>query len=150
MRTSENIYNYIKSQEMPNEKAYKEHDKKVYNSIGYGHSNRKVTPEMECNIGYMEALFKQDMEKQDYNISKWMSDFNIRLNQNQFDALSSLCYSVGWVGLRHTRILKMIMENKANTNEFKELWLNYDKMRGVKNNALGKRRQFEYQLWTKQ
>ena len=97
----------------------------------------------------MEALFRQDMEKQDYNISKWMADFNIILNQNQFDALSSLCYSVGWVGLRHTRILKMIMENKSNTQEFKELWLNYDRMRGVKNNALGKRRQFEYQLWTK-
>ena len=98
----------------------------------------------------MDALFRQDMEKQDYNISKWMSDFNIILNQNQFDALSSLCYSIGWVGLRKTRILKMIMENKYNTQEFKELWLNYDRMRGVKNNALGKRRQFEYQLWTKQ
>ena len=37
MRTPDDIYNYIKSQEMPNEKAYKEHSKKVYNSIGYGH-----------------------------------------------------------------------------------------------------------------
>ncbi len=40
-------------------------------------------------------------------------------------------------------------QEMPNEKAFKELWLNYDKMRGVKNNTLGKRRLFEYQLWTK-
>ncbi len=69
-----------------------------YNTIGYGHYGPDVTTGMVISELQAEALLQIDLGKYEDMVKKYVTD--IKLNQNQFDALVSYSYNRGEGGIK--------------------------------------------------
>lgn len=88
MKTSQAGIDLIKSFEGCKLLAYK--DPVGVWTIGYGHTEF-VEAGDKISIGEAEQLLKEDLEKYE----KYVNSLNLKLNQNQFDALVSFTYNCG-------------------------------------------------------
>lgn len=61
-------------------------------TIGYGHT-RGVTPEMICNQAQAELWLEEDIEDAERELLECAP---VPLNENQFSALISFCFNVGF------------------------------------------------------
>lgn len=85
-------------------------------TIGYGHT-KNVRQGQKINIGEAERLLKEDLKA----FEKGINDLNLKINQNQFDALVSFAFNVGLENLKKSTLLKKIKANpmdKSIENEF--------------------------------
>ena len=99
MVPSENAYQLIKSFEGLRCKAYKPLPTEKYYTIGYGHCAADVKKNQYVTIRQAEQLLKEDVEKYASRLNEftWME-------QNQYDAVVSLIYNIGWYSFRHNMI----------------------------------------------
>ena len=70
------------------------------------------------------------------------------LNQNQYDALISLSYNIGWNGLRKSTLMTVLNAN-PNDEAIKTHWMKWVNSAGRKSNGLVKRRKLELELYFK-
>jgi lysozyme len=70
------------------------------------------------------------------------------LNQNQYDALISLSYNIGWNGLRKSKLMTALNAN-PNDEAIKTHWMKWVNSAGRKSNGLVKRRNLELELYFK-
>lgn len=70
------------------------------------------------------------------------------LNQNQYDALISLSYNIGWNGLKKSKLMTVININPNNI-EISKHWIKWVNSAGRKSNGLLKRRMIELELYFK-
>ena len=104
MKLSENGTKLIKKYEGCRLKAYK-CPRGVW-TIGYGHTNN-VRPDDVITQDEAEELFKQDVKVFENAVNKLVK---VKLNQNQFDALVSFTFNLGYGdrGLGCSTLLRLL------------------------------------------
>lgn len=70
----------------------------------------------------------------------------VRLNENQFSALVSLCFNIGGTALRNSTLLRLVNENPTNP-EIRNQFLRWNKANGRVLNGLTRRRTAEANLY---
>lgn len=108
MEISQNGINLIKKFEGCSLKAYK-CPAGVW-TIGYGHTNKVFADDM-ITQEEAETLLKQDLIIHCNNVTKLVKT---PLNQNQFDALVSFEYNVGYTAFQNSTLLKLLNQKKYN------------------------------------
>ena len=78
-------------------------------TIGYGHTGIDVSPDLEITQQEAERLLKSDLIIHCNNVEKLVK---VPLNQNQFDALVSLEYNIGYGAFKNSTLLKLLNEKK--------------------------------------
>lgn len=140
MKTSQNGINIIKKYESCQLKAYICPAGKP--TIGYGHVLSTYEDGMTITHDEAERLLQYDLIR----FEKSVDSINARLNQNQFDALVSLCFNIGPWNLKMSMLARRVKANPDDpgiASEFMK-WVN---AAGKKLNGLVKRREEESILY---
>lgn len=93
MKLSNNGYNLIKKYEGCRLKAYKPVQAEKYWTIGWGHYGPDVLEGMTITQQQADEMLVKDMARYENYTNTYCS--HLTLNQNQFDALVSICYNCG-------------------------------------------------------
>lgn len=141
MKTSKNGIEIIKKYEGLRLKAYK--CPAGILTIGYGHT-KNVKQGDTITETQAEILLIYDLIDIENCIKK---NVKIPLNQNQFDALVSLCFNIGCGNFLKSTLLKKLNEGKI-AEAVKE-FLKWNKAGGKELAGLTKRRQAEMELFLK-
>ncbi len=123
-------------------------------TIGYGHDTTNdaqpaIVGKTTITLEQAEELLRRDIEKYERAVN-----YELRgtwINQNQFDALVSLCFNVGIGAFSRSKFLQMIRNNCSNPAIAKgfESFGNVRNKEGklVPNNGLLKRRKAEAEMY---
>ena len=111
-------------------------------TIGYGHTGADVKKGMIITQEQAENLLKQDLVVHTNNVSKLVK---VPLTQNQFDALVSFEYNVGYGNLKNSTLLKLLNQKKY--EEAAQQFLRWKYAKGVVLAGLVKRRNAEMKLF---
>ena len=119
MKTSENGINLIKNFEGCKLTAYL--CPAYVWTIGYGHTGSDVASGMVITKEKAEELLKQDLIVHENNVNRLVK---VPITQNQFDALVSFEYNVGYAAFASSTMLKMINKGdfKGASKQF-DLWV---------------------------
>lgn len=109
-------------------------------TIGYGHSGPDVYQGMRITANEAEKLLQGDVEQLEKQMA---SALTVQLNSNQFSALISFAYNVGFNAFKKSTLLKVVNEGKDPTPEFKR-WINIG---GKPSHGLKLRREAEADLF---
>ncbi len=110
-------------------------------TIGYGHTSGVMDGDV-ITKEQAEELLKKDIKEIEYKLNS----LNLNLTQNQFDALVSFIFNVGWSNFKSSTLLKKIRINPDDPSiryEFSR-WVFAN---GKKLNGLIKRRNEEANLY---
>lgn len=139
MKTSVSGINLIKGFEGFSEKAYQ--DSVGVWTIGYGHT-KNVVPGSTVTSNQAEDLLRSDLQVVESALNKQ----GLKLNQNQFDALSSLFFNIG------TGYLKNFLpdlKSNPDSSAIPARMLKYVYADGKVLSGLVKRREKESELYKK-
>ena len=136
MKTSKKGIDLIKKFEGCKLNAYKAVPTEKYWTIGYGHYGADVKPGMAISAAQAEAYLIADLEK----FEKAVNKINLKLSQNQFDALVSFTYNCGSGNLN-----KLVLGRTI--SQIADAILLYNKSGGKVLNGLVKRREAERTLF---
>lgn len=78
-------------------------------TIGYGHTGSDVCKGRKITQAEADKLLKNDLLVHSNNVNKLVK---VKLNQNQFDALVSLEFNIGYGNFCSSTILKLINQGK--------------------------------------
>lgn len=78
-------------------------------TIGYGHTGSEVHAGLKITQQEAERLLKNDLIIHCNNVEKLVT---VPLNQNQFDALVSFEYNIGYNAFRTSTLLKLLNQKK--------------------------------------
>lgn len=92
-KLSEKGYTLIKKYEGCRLKAYKPVQAEKYWTIGWGHYGADVLEGMTITQEQADKMLVEDMKRYELYTNTYCS--HLTLNQNQFDALVSICYNCG-------------------------------------------------------
>lgn len=110
MKASEKAFELIKQFEGLRLTAYKAVSTEKYYTIGYGHCSPLVRKGEKILPEVAENLLRQDVAE----IEKQLNSLGFNLTQNQYDALVSLVYNIGWYQFRcsmtHEMLKRMVKE----------------------------------------
>ena len=140
MNISEKGLNLIKSFEGCHLKAYK-CPAGVW-TIGYGHTGKDVKEGLVITQEQAEHYLKNDVIIHSENVSRLVKR---PLTQNQFDALVSFEYNVGYGNFASSTMLKLL--NKSEYQAAAEQFDRWVFAKGKKLNGLVKRRKAEKELF---
>ena len=96
MKASENCLNFIKQWEGLRLRAYKALPTEKNYTIGYGHYSAYTKKNQVISLLEADKLLREDVTL----IEHKMDDFEVQLSQNQYDAIISLIYNIGWYTFR--------------------------------------------------
>lgn len=103
---SEQAYSMIKSFEGLSLVARKAIKEEKYYTIGYGHYGADVEKGQLISLQRAEQLLHQDLQ----TISVPLAESCPALTQQQYDALCSLIYNIGWYSFRHSTTFLYIQQ----------------------------------------
>lgn len=110
-------------------------------TIGYGHT-KAVKPGMVISSTRGEVLLREDLRFFEATVNQ---SVKVPLNQNQFDALVSLCYNIGSTAFNNSTLLKLLNKSQYDAAQWQFLrWVNGG---GRQLPGLVKRRQAERDLF---
>lgn len=146
MKLNKRGIDFIKEREGYREAAYQ--DVAGIWTIGYGTTwvnGRKVTKDDMCDRQLAEIWLKHDIE----STEDFVSDIvKIKLGPNEFSALVSLAYNIGFTAFAHSTLLRTI--NRGDT-VYGDLFFRWSKItikgKKVTSNGLLNRRHLEYELF---
>lgn len=138
MNISENGKKLIKKYEGCRLKAYKPVSSEKFYTIGWGHYSKDVKAGQKITHKQADALFDKDIVK----YVKAVQKLDIKLNQNQFDALVSFAYNCG-IG----NLYRLCSDRKITS--ISKYMTAYNKSNGRVLNGLVKRRAEEKALFDK-
>ncbi|WP_340388521.1 lysozyme [Paenibacillus sp. FSL E2-0151] len=123
--------------------AYKPVSTETYWTIGWGHYGADVKKGMTITQAQADAMLVTDLVKYEayVNNSSYVPVTD-KLNQNQFDALTSFCYNCGAGNLKQLCNGRTVAQIAANITK-------YNKAGGNVLNGLVRRRQAELDLFNK-
>lgn len=141
MKTSSNGIELIKKYEGFRANAYKCPAGKW--TIGYGHTRTASIGQTITEIDAEELL------KSDLGVSEWAVNHYVKvpLNQNQFDALVSFVFNVGYGNFKKSTLLKLL--NQGNYEVARKEFYKWRKGGGKVLPGLVKRRAAEAELFGK-
>lgn len=138
MKLSENGINFIHKFETCQLRAYKALNTEEYYTIGWGHYGPDVSKNMIITKEKADELFSKDIAKFESAVNR----LNLKLNQNQFDALVSFTYNCG------EGCLKTLVQGRT-LEQIAQAILLYNKSGGKIIPGLVRRRNEEKQLFLK-
>ena len=124
MTASENGINFIKNEESCVLHSYK--DSAGVWTIGWGSTmyktGKRVGPGETITQQDADDLLRWEVGNKQASVSAFVS--NLKLNQNQYDALVSFAYNVGIGALQGSTLLKVIKKNPADPyiRDFFAMW----------------------------
>lgn len=113
-------------------------------TIGWGHTGKDVFKGLKINEKEAQFFLLNDLKIHSSYIEKLTK---VPLNQNQFDALVSFEYNIGYSAFKNSTLLKLLNQKKYNlaADEFdKWIYANKKKLNGLIN-----RRKKEKELFLK-
>lgn len=89
-------------------------------TIGWGHTGSDVKQSMVITEGEAEILLKKDLNKFASKITYSLEQDHITVNQNQFDALCSFAFNLGFSALVFSTLWKKLKQGdyEGASNEF--------------------------------
>ena len=130
----------IKSFEQCRLAAYQ--DQRGVWTIGWGHTGPAVTAQSVCSQADADAWLLQDT----YAAQKAVNaTVDVAITQNQFDALVSFTFNVGAGSEAHSTLVAKL--NGGDTAGAADQFLVWDKVNGVQNAGLARRRAAERALF---
>lgn len=147
MTHSPNALNLIKSFEGFKAKAYKDPGSKdgLPITIGYG-TIRWAGKPIPLGVIIDEPTASKWLNEEVSRTSAQLNGIGFKLNQNQFDALVSFIYNVGWTAFRNSTLFKRVSANPKDPDirtQFNK-WVNND---GKVMKGLIRRRKAEADLY---
>lgn len=139
MKFSSNYYALIETFEGFRSKAYK-CPAGVW-TIGFG-TTKGVKPGMVVTENVAHELLVEDSRKIEYQLN----NMGIMFSQNQFDALGSFIYNIGFGKFQSSTLCKRIKLNR-NDKEIEHLWKQWKYAKGKVLQGLVKRREYEAALY---
>lgn len=136
LKTSQDGIDLIKHFEGCRLQAYKPVSTEKYYTIGYGHYGPDVAAGMTITQAQAEQYLVEDLRKFEAAVNK----LNLKLNQNQFDALVSFTYNCGTGNLNKLTLGRTVPQ-------IGEALLLYNKASGKVLAGLTKRREAERALF---
>jgi GH24 family phage-related lysozyme (muramidase) len=127
--------------------GYDLHDAGGHKTYGYGLLYHPVSKKFMDTIKKvwtqqeLEILFKIHAKATSNKIDSWAQRNNVKLNQNQKDAIASACYNFG-PGFLNKGICKLIAKN-PNNPAIKNVWAHLSDAQGKRYPGLIRRRQAE-------
>lgn len=144
MDISKNGVNFIANYEGLRLKAYKAVPTEKYYTIGYGHYGADVKQNMTITKEKALSMFHNDLKGYVQAVNDAVK---VPLNQNQFDALVSLCYNIGKNGLKTSSLVARL--NKKDYTGAANEFLLWNKSGGKVYQGLINRRTAERTLFLK-
>ena len=119
-------------------------------AIGYGSTTyENGRPVLLSDPPITEAAADRLFRKKIHKYEKWVNKLvKTDINQNQFDALVSLSYNIGYGSIKHSRLLKLVNVS-PNNPEIAVEFLKWRKANGKVTKGLETRRQKEVDLYFK-
>jgi len=120
-------------------------------TIGYGqtyypHTGKKVTmKDAVITQSQADSMFLQMVKPFCLAVYSTTRD---DITQPQFNALVSLCYNIGTGGFKGSTVLKLVNQNVTG-EPLRKAWLAWNKAGGKANEGLTKRRQLEFDTFSK-
>lgn len=111
-------------------------------TIGYGHTD-KVKEGDTCTSAQADEWLESDVAQAERAVNALVK---VPLNQNQFDALVSFTYNLGWAALEGSTLLRLL--NAGATQIAAAEFSKWDHVAGVVSAGLLRRRQAEQALFT--
>lgn len=115
-----------------------------YLTIGWGHLVRMNEFFGEITQEEADKIFNTDIELYVRDVNRLLKT---KVNQDQFDALVSLCYNIGAGNLKKSLVIKEVNANRLNSDDLKESWLSHNKCKGKVVQGLANRRRKELHLF---
>jgi lysozyme len=78
-------------------------------TIGYGHTGN-VIPGDKITMAVADSLLRNDLRQYE----GYVNQHQLSLNQNQFDAMVSLCYNIGPGNLKKSPVLQLVKKDPFN------------------------------------
>lgn len=142
MKTSEEGKKFIKLKEGLKLEIYK--CSSNVSTIGYGHTGSDVHAGMKITKEQAEKLFAMDIQIHENNVNQLVK---VSLTQNQFDALVSLEFNIGYGAFKNSTLLKLL--NAGKYRESAEQFPRWVYSGGKVSAGLQKRREEEKRLFLK-
>lgn len=115
-------------------------------TIGYGHTSAAGAPPVVAGMRITPddavAILRTDLTKYENAVSNAVK---VRLSQNQFDALVSLCYNIGPEAFRKSSLVKKL--NRGEYEAVPAALMAWNKAKGRELPGLTRRRRAEAKLW---
>jgi lysozyme len=111
-------------------------------TIGYGHTGADVRAGLTIPLSEAERLLTRDLRTAEGHINDAVE---VKLTQDQFDALVSFVYNVGGGAFRSSTLLKLL--NAGDYEGAANQLLRWDKDNGKRVQGLANRRQEERKLF---
>lgn len=116
-----------------------------YGSTTYENGKQVLLSDPPITEAAADRLFRKKISKYE----KWVNKLvKTDINQNQFDALVSLSYNIGFGSIKRSRLLKLVNQN-PNDPQIAIEFLKWRKANGKVTKGLETRRQKEVQLYFK-
>lgn len=142
MKTSEAGKEFIKLKEGLKLETYK--CSSNVSTIGYGHTGSDVHAGMKITKEQAEKLFAIDIQIHENNVNKLVK---VPLTQNQFDALVSFEFNIGYGAFKDSTLLRLL--NQGKYSESAEQFTRWVYSGGKVSAGLQKRRGEEKRLFLK-
>lgn len=110
-------------------------------TIGWGHTGN-VKEGDKITLAQAETLLRMDLVSRE----KWLTNLNLKMNENQFTALISLIYNIGQGNFLKSPVYKLVKENPLDP-AIKLAFLRHVYAAGKKLPGLEKRRLEEIELY---
>lgn len=111
-------------------------------TIGYGHTGKDVFPGMRISEATAESLLARDIAVHASGVEEAL---RVAVSPNQFAALVSLAFNIGVAEFQHSSLLRRI--NAGDVHAAAQEFLRWNKVRGVTNTGLVRRREAERSLF---
>jgi lysozyme len=116
-------------------------------TIGYGHTSAAgepfVTADMKITQAEADAIFRRDVQKYCDGVREALL---VRVNDNQFSAMVSLCYNIGVVAFANSSVLRFA--NEGRLEEAAASFALWNKAAGQVLRGLVRRRAAEAELFS--
>lgn len=110
-------------------------------TIGFGHT-LNVSDGMTCSIDEARTWLTDELNEHCNQVARLIK---VPLKQPQIDALTSLCYNIGAGNIARSTLLKFL--NSGDYVGAAKEFLAWDKIAGIENAGLARRRKAEHDLF---
>ncbi len=115
-------------------------------TIGFGHTSG-VKEGDTCTMAQAEQWLKEDLSNAERTVNALAGQF-VDLTQNEFDALVSLTFNIGGGNFSQSTVLRELREGEP--AKAADAFLMWDKIKGIPNTGLHRRRTAEKALFLNQ